>query len=62
MFDWRQTRNDFLYNTEGVYCLLLPPFQIIVHLTFLTMSLTTRFIQKIYANIVKFKSFLKILY
>jgi len=37
-------------------------FKIIVCLTFLTLSLTTRLIQKICTNIVKFKSFLKILY
>ena len=43
-------------------CLLLPPFQIVVRLTFLTLSLTTRLIQKLCANIAKFKSFLKILY
>ena len=41
---------------------LLPPFQIIGRLTFLTSSLTTRLIQKICANIVKFKSLLKNLY
>ena len=37
-------------------------FQTVVRLTFLTQSLTTRLIQKIYTNIVKFKLFLKILY
>ena len=41
---------------------LLPPFQIIGRLTFLTSSLTTCLIQKICANIVKFKSLLKNLY
>ena len=35
------------------------PFQIISRLTLLTSSLTTRLIQNNYANIVKFKSFLK---
>ena len=39
-----------------------PPLQIIGRLTFLTSSLTTRLIQKNYANIVKFKSFLNNLY
>ena len=37
-------------------------FQIISCLTFSTPSLTIRLIQKFYANIVKFKSFLKNLY
>ena len=41
---------------------LLHPFQIIGRLTFLTSSLTTRLIQKICANIVKFKLLLKNLY
>jgi len=41
---------------------VLPPFQILVRLTFFILSLTARFIQKIYINITKFKSFLKILY
>ena len=45
------------------HSLILSPFQIIGHLTFLlTSSLTTRLVQKIYVNIVKFKSFLKNLY
>ena len=41
---------------------LLPPSQIVSRLTFFTLSLTTRLIQKICANIVKFKSFLKNFY
>ena len=41
---------------------ILSPFQIIGRLTFLTPSLTTRLIQKIYANIVKFKPFFENLY
>jgi len=46
--------HDFFY--------VLPPSQIVRRLTFLTSSLTTRLIQKIYVNIVKFKSFLKNFY
>ena len=41
---------------------LLPPSQIVARLTFLASSLTTRLIQKLCANIVKFKSFLKNFY
>ena len=41
---------------------LLHPFQIIVHLTFFTLNLTTHLIQKICTNITKRKIFLKILY
>ena len=41
---------------------IIPLFQNVVRLTFLTQNLTTRLIQKIYTNIVKFKPFLKILY
>ena len=41
---------------------IIPLFQNVVRLTFLTQNLTTRLIQKIYTNIVKFNSFLKILY
>ena len=41
---------------------ILPPSQIVRRLTFLAPSLTTRLIQKICANIVKFKSFLKNFY
>ena len=41
---------------------IIPLFQTVVRLTFLTQSLTTRLIQKIYTNIVKFNPFLKILY
>ena len=48
-------------NVERRYS-VLPPFQIIGHLTFLTPSLTTRLIKKLYENIVKFNSFLKNLY
>jgi len=38
---------------------VLPPFQIICRLTFLTSNLTTHFIQKIYTNVVKFEPFFK---
>jgi len=38
-------------------CIIRPLFQIIGHLTFLTLSLTAFLIQKIYANIAKFKYF-----
>jgi len=43
-------------------CKIFPPFQIVSRLIFFTPSLTTRLIQKICANIVKFKSFLKNFY
>jgi len=41
-------------------CIIRPLFQIIGHLTFLTLNLTTCLIQKIYANIAKFKYFWRI--
>jgi hypothetical protein len=44
------------------FSFVLPPFQIVSRLTFFTPSLTTRLIQKICTNIVKFKSFLKNFY
>ena len=45
-----------------LWLILLPPFQIIGSLTFLTSNLTTHLIRKICTNIVKFKLFLKNLY
>ena len=62
--------NDFhaiKWDTSGVLEAtntreVLPPSQIIRRLTFLAPSLITRLIQKICANIVKFKSFLKNFY
>ena len=44
--------------TFSKICILLPPFQIVVCLTFLILSLIAHLIQKICANIAKFKSFL----
>jgi len=41
---------------------LLPPSQIVSRLTFFTPNLTSHLIQKICANIVKFKSLLKKFY
>ena len=65
-----------MYNVSSIACnsktllLLLNIFFLLarlisthsVRLTFLTLSLTISLIQKNYANIAKFKSFLKILY
>jgi hypothetical protein len=47
---------------HAIYSLILHQSQIIRRLTFFTLSLTTRLIQKNYTNIVKFKSFLKNFY
>ena len=51
-----------LASTSGEGITVLPPFQIIDHLTFLISNLTTCLIQKNCANIAKFKSFLQNLY
>ena len=45
-------------DVKHIY-LLPAPFQIMGRFTFLTLNLTARLIQKIYANIVKFKLLLK---
>ena len=50
------------FTTRVLPKCILPPFQIISRLTFLTPNLTTRLIQKIYENIIKFNSLLKNLY
>jgi hypothetical protein len=55
---WTERRRSWLGWVQ-VYRIILNPFQIIVCLSFFTPTLTTRLIQKICANIVKFKSFLK---
>ena len=50
----RQMHTYFFLYKKNMHKMVLPPFQIVGRLTFSTLSLTTRFIQKFVQNITSF--------